>query len=35
MNNEYIRINHISKKFGSEIVLKDLEAVLQKGEIRL
>ncbi|MCI8917570.1 MAG: ABC transporter ATP-binding protein [Eubacterium sp.] len=33
MNNEYIRINHISKKFGSEIVLKDLEAVLQKGEI--
>lgn len=33
MNNEYIRINHISKKFGSETVLKDLEAVLQKGEI--
>ena len=33
MNNEYIRINHISKKYGSEIVLKDLEAVLQKGEI--
>ena len=33
MNNEYIRINHISKKFGSEIVLKDLEAVLQKGDI--
>lgn len=33
MNNEYIRISHISKKYGSETVLKDLDAVLQKGEI--
>ena len=33
MDNEYIRLSHICKKFGSETVLKDLDAVLQKGEI--
>ena len=33
MKNEYIRIQHISKEFHSTVVLKDLNAVLHKGEI--
>ena len=33
MKNEYIRIQHISKEFHSTVVLKDLDAVLHKGEI--
>lgn len=33
MNQEYIVMNHISKKFGSKLVLKDVSATLQKGEI--
>lgn len=33
MKNEYIRIEHISKSFNSSEVLKDLNAVLHKGEI--
>lgn len=33
MKNEYIRMEHISKAFNSTGVLKDLNAVLHKGEI--
>lgn len=33
MNQEYIRLDHISKRFDKELVLKDLNGVLQKGEI--
>lgn len=33
MNNECIRLSHITKQFGKEPVLKDLNAVLHKGEI--
>ncbi len=33
MTDEYIRLEHISKDFGQTTVLKDLCAVLQKGEI--
>ena len=33
MKNEYILIQHISKEFHSTVVLKDLNAVLHKGEI--
>ena len=33
MKNEYIRIQQISKEFHSTVVLKDLNAVLHKGEI--
>lgn len=33
MNNESIRLDHITKRYDKEPVLKDLQAVLQKGEI--
>ncbi|MCI8892379.1 MAG: ABC transporter ATP-binding protein [Eubacterium sp.] len=33
MNNESIRLEHITKQYDKEPVLKDLNAVLQKGEI--
>ncbi len=33
MNQEYIRLDHISKQFDKEPVLKDLNAVLGQGEI--
>lgn len=33
MEKEYICLEHISKKFDSAVVLKDLNAVLHKGEI--
>ena len=33
MNQEYIRLDHISKQFDREPVLKDLNAVLGQGEI--
>ncbi|MCH1984070.1 ABC transporter ATP-binding protein [Ruminococcus sp. OA3] len=33
MNTEYIRLDHITKKFDRDPVLKDLNAVLKKGEI--
>lgn len=33
MTKEYIRLDHISKKFGETTVLRDLNAVLHKGEI--
>lgn len=33
MNDEYIRLEHISKQFNNTPVLKDLNAVLKKGEI--
>lgn len=33
MENEYIRLEHITKRYDKEPVLKDLSAVLQKGEI--
>lgn len=33
MKKEYIRLDHISKKFGEELVLRDLDAVLCQGEI--
>ena len=33
MKNESIRLEHITKRFDKEPVLKDLNAVLQRGEI--
>ena len=33
MTKEYIRLEHISKKFGETTVLRDLNAVLHRGEI--
>ena len=33
MTKEYIRLDHISKKFGETTALRDLNAVLHKGEI--
>ena len=33
MDKEYIRMEHICKKYDKTPVLKDLNAVLQKGEI--
>ncbi len=33
MNQEYILLNHISKKFGQKLVLKDVSATLHQGEI--
>ena len=33
MTKEYIRLEHISKKFGGTTVLRDLNAVLHRGEI--
>ena len=33
MNQEYISIRHLSKKFDRSFVLKDVNAVLGKGEI--
>lgn len=33
MNNESIRLEHITKQYDKEPILKDLNAVLQKGEI--
>lgn len=33
MNDEYIRLEHISKQFDKKPVLKDLNAVLHRGEI--
>lgn len=33
MNQEQIRLDHISKKFGDDLVLKDIDVSLQKGEI--
>ncbi len=33
MTDEYIRLDHISKSFGQTQVLKDLDAVLHRGEI--
>ncbi len=33
MNQEYISISHLSKKFNKDFVLKDVNAVLPKGEI--
>ena len=33
MTDEYIRLDHISKSFGQVQVLKDLNAVLHRGEI--
>lgn len=33
MENEYIRLEHITKRYDKEPVLRDLNAVLQKGEI--
>ena len=33
MEKEYICLEHISKKFDSAVVLKDLNAALHKGEI--
>ena len=33
MTKEYIRLDHISKKFGEATVLRDLNVVLHKGEI--
>jgi len=32
-NKEYIRLEHISKKYDSSLVLKDITAVLHRGEI--
>ena len=31
--NEIIKLNHVSKKFNNELVLKDINAILHKGEI--
>ncbi len=33
MKEEFIRLEHISKKFGDDLVLKDIDAKLCKGEI--
>lgn len=33
MKKEMIRLNHISKKFGEDLVLKDINVCLQSGEI--
>lgn len=33
MNQEQIRLDHISKKFGNELVLKDIDVSLYEGEI--
>lgn len=33
MGKEFIRLNHVSKKYDSHIVLKDIDAVLYEGEI--
>ncbi|HIV93832.1 ABC transporter ATP-binding protein [Drancourtella sp. An57] len=33
MNNEYISFRHLSKKFQNDLVLKDISAVLHRGEI--
>ena len=33
MNEAYISIEHLSKKFDKDFVLKDVNAVLHKGEI--
>ena len=33
MNEAYISIDHLSKKFDKDFVLKDVNAVLHKGEI--
>ena len=33
MEKEMIRLDHISKKFGEDLVLKDISAVIHKGEI--
>ena len=33
MNNEYISFHHLSKKFQNDLVLKDISAVLHRGEI--
>lgn len=33
MNQEYLVLNHISKKFGSKLVLKDVSATVHRGEI--
>ncbi len=33
MTDEYIRLDHISKSFGQTQVLKDLDAILHRGEI--
>lgn len=33
MNKEMIRLSHISKKFGDDLVLKDINVCLQRGEI--
>ena len=33
MNQEYISIQHLSKKFDKDFVLKDVNAVLDRGEI--
>lgn len=33
MSDEYISISHLSKKYDKDFVLKDVSAILRKGEI--